>query len=371
MSRLRFGLFVMGPLVLGFCGNLPVALAADEPTDEDLLQGTWVATEILSNGSPASKEFLKDFRFTFSGQQLKMSPHRTPDGKLAEYKFTLDATSKPKGIDVLRADEAQPARGLYRLEGDALTVCLPNETGAGRPGELAAPENSRLSLVTLKRVTPAPAGGIILKLPDDRSWVQFAIVGESEKAGQVSRVLSGTLTIRSVGRETVDGAPCRWIEFDSDVEFDNNGQRGASHEIMKFLIPEKRIVGGDNPRDYVLKGRLKNMQGARDLDVKGADAQLVASLDEFLHAPLPEIEKAERVRLETPAGKFFCRYVEARQPATLPGGPATVTKTWATDSIPFGVARYRHTRSRGGSGSRSLELTATKFGGDAKSAIED
>lgn len=361
--------------------SVPLAANGDEELpDDELLQGTWVATEVISSGTPLPKELLKEFQVEFSGPRFKLSPFRDQQGQPIAFRFELDATSNLRAIDLVKSDDDEPMRGLYRLDGDSLTLCVPATSGLDRPSELAAPAASGLMLIDLQRVISAPAGGIIRELPPDGGWVRFAVVGETKEPGRTAAAFSGTLTIRSVGSEIIDGEPCRWIEIETAIEHKAADAPGSSG-IFKLLIPEKHLSGAEDPRQHVLRARKKVGDRVVNLMVEGADAGAISRLpfmtfpgtafDEFFHAPLPEVGKMEWVRLETPVRRLVCRLIEARKPASPGGSTEVTTKTWLSQSIPFGVAQYRYTRSLGSGRSRTVQLTVTQTGDDAKSAIPD
>src|SRR5690348_16818153 len=82
-------------------------------------------------------------------------------------------------------------------------------------------------------IPPAVADGSIQQLPTDGSWVPFEVTGEGRNpAGEIGVTLKGTLTLKSVGREMLDGAECRWIETESKIEF----TRGDRNEEVSDIL---------------------------------------------------------------------------------------------------------------------------------------
>ncbi len=240
-----------------------------------------------------------------------------------------------------------------------------------------------LSIIALTTATaiallipPAIADGLIQQLPTDGSWVRFDVTGEGRSpAGEVGVTLKGTLTLRSVGRETVDGTECRWIETETKIEFTRADRNEEVTDILKLLIPEKFLTVDQNPRAHVLKARKKDRQGVRELDLKGKDAREVESQDELFHAPLPGAKRDEAIEFKAPGGTFQCMHLSAK--STSKRGNSDVdftTETWLTDKVPFGVAGYRHGMSRSANGAsqgaRTMELKVAESGTGAKSAIE-
>jgi hypothetical protein len=223
-------------------------------------------------------------------------------------------------------------------------------------------------------VTLAVADGMIHELPADGSWVRFDVTGEGQKpGGEVAVSLKGTLTLKSVGREQVEGIECRWIEFETTMQFQRGDRKGEQTELFKLLIPEKYLVTGQNPRAHVLKAWKRDAAGAtQELDLKGKNARDVESLDELLHGGLAKSEKSEGIEIKTPGGTFACTRLNGKE-SSAAGDVDLETQTWLTDKVPFGVAVYRHSkmRNRAGEslGGKWIELKFAESGTGAKSAV--
>jgi hypothetical protein len=230
------------------------------------------------------------------------------------------------------------------------------------------------ALACVANVTVAVADGMIHKLPADGSWVRFDVTGEGQKpGGEVAVSLKGTLTLKSVGREQVDGIECRWIEFEMTLEIQSGDRKSEKTELFKLLIPETYLVTSQNPRAHVLKAWKRDAAGAtQELDLKGRNAREVESLDELLNGGLAKSEKSEGVEIKTPGGTFPCTRLDGKE-SSASGNIDLETQTWLTDKVPFGVAAYRHSkmRKRAGEslGGRWMELKFSKSGTDAKSAV--
>jgi uncharacterized protein (TIGR03067 family) len=112
---------------------ISLGMGADDtknPSDleKDKLQGTWIVESIEVDGKPLDGELIKDATIAFSGDLI--TAKFQDQSKLG--KFRLDATKKPKEIDLLNddatADKKEVDRGIYQLEGDALKLCLGGAT---------------------------------------------------------------------------------------------------------------------------------------------------------------------------------------------------------------------------------------------------
>lgn len=124
-------------------------VAADELSPElDRLQGAWTVIGAERNGQPlADKDFAGDV-ITFDKAEMILDRK----GSLRQfYKVKIDASAQPKRIDlvgVTGTDEGKTLRGVYRIEGDRLTLC------AGlieRPTEFRTTPDAMQRLLTLQR----------------------------------------------------------------------------------------------------------------------------------------------------------------------------------------------------------------------------
>ena len=111
----------------------------------DMLQGEWQVVGIERPGSPGNPDELARVRFVFDGECV-----RNMDGerKAWEGQFRLEPTEEPKAIDLTSTSDpnkGEKSFGIYRVEGDALTICL----GKERPTEFSGKE---AILIALSRI---------------------------------------------------------------------------------------------------------------------------------------------------------------------------------------------------------------------------
>jgi len=142
-------------------GLIPAAVlrGEDGKADLDQLQGSWEVTTMEMGGKATAAEDLPGkVTVTFTGEKMVMDgPLAAPEGeKPVPPAFTvkLDPSENPKAIDTVALTgrfkgKSQP--GIYRLEGDELTLCLPNQEAKGRPTEFTSPAGSVFVVMTLKR----------------------------------------------------------------------------------------------------------------------------------------------------------------------------------------------------------------------------
>jgi uncharacterized protein (TIGR03067 family) len=122
---------------------LPLALvfliAAAEPAQDakqelDKLQGEWtlVSTEVGGKMRPDTVNAVS--KLTISGNQWVVTYRDFASNARAT--IAIDPSKHPKTIDLtFRGSEGLPARGIYKLEGDTLTVCYNATVGGERPKE--------------------------------------------------------------------------------------------------------------------------------------------------------------------------------------------------------------------------------------------
>lgn len=104
--------------------------------DLDLLQGAWRATRIEKGGSPVPVEVAATVRYIFDGDRVWLMEG---DQGAGEGTIRLDPSAEPKAFDFTATagpQQGMTALGIYRVEGDRLTMCLgdvrPSHfTGAG------------------------------------------------------------------------------------------------------------------------------------------------------------------------------------------------------------------------------------------------
>ncbi len=170
-TALGFGMTGVRPLS-------PAARADDPPTasprnasppppaEEKRLQGVWQLMTREEDGSEdARSEDVRhrDVVFIFAGSRFLQAGR----GNLAEGTFRLHADRNPAGIDILdlkitEGGDGSPGGiskyGIYKLEGDRLTLCFgPDGQRLRRPAEFATEKGSDCMLVTLRRVGATPA----------------------------------------------------------------------------------------------------------------------------------------------------------------------------------------------------------------------
>lgn len=117
---------------------------AAKPTDQENIQGTWLAQTESQNGNKRDVSY----RYVFSGDQVSFTDET---GKEMKYSFKLDTTSKPRLITIQPMDTlagSTPVSVAYELNGDSLTIVV---APAGlRPAEISDRNNQELIICRRK-----------------------------------------------------------------------------------------------------------------------------------------------------------------------------------------------------------------------------
>ncbi len=120
------------PLVVVVVGLLLAADAKEkDKKDEDKIQGTWVLESEERDGSkkPADAEPSK-LTLNAEGKANVNSPGRSVD-----FTYELDATQKPKHMNI--TIDGVKVQGIYKLDGDTLTICHGANNADDRPTDFA------------------------------------------------------------------------------------------------------------------------------------------------------------------------------------------------------------------------------------------
>ena len=112
----------------------------------DMLQGEWQVVSIERPGSPVNPDELVRVRYIFDKDCATLM---NGEQKGWEGAFRVDPTEEPKAIDFTGTSDphkGEMAFGIYRVEDDALTICV----GKKRPTEF---DGKEAILLELSRIT--------------------------------------------------------------------------------------------------------------------------------------------------------------------------------------------------------------------------
>jgi uncharacterized protein (TIGR03067 family) len=136
--------------VLGLGGAATPAPA--DKTDRGRIQGVWVVVKIEQEGDDLT-EFVKNnpSTMTFDGDKYTFQLGT----EVERGQFRLDPKAKIPALDYTITEGDQKGKrqlGIYRLDGDSLTICLAKEGTATRPRAFTTRANApEFVLFALKR----------------------------------------------------------------------------------------------------------------------------------------------------------------------------------------------------------------------------
>jgi len=133
---------------------LAVAVGApgvkDPPKKEASIVGVWIREKLTAGGKDES-ELGAGARFTFTEDGKFLMKQKDRDER-EEGKYKVDPKKDPAEIEFegRRGKKDSPILGIYKLDGDSLTLCINGGENA-RPTKFESPEGSQNILMTFKR----------------------------------------------------------------------------------------------------------------------------------------------------------------------------------------------------------------------------
>jgi uncharacterized protein (TIGR03067 family) len=142
------------PIAILLCGlsSLAGPVRAADAAREELarLQGTWVMTALEINGEKLPAEKFQSTKLEITGDRYITDTGRGRH----EATLKLDPAKDPRTIDMTFADgpnKGDTAEGIYKLEGDTLTICRPRLPPQPRPTEFSTKPGTDRFIVVWKR----------------------------------------------------------------------------------------------------------------------------------------------------------------------------------------------------------------------------
>jgi uncharacterized protein (TIGR03067 family) len=139
----------MNALLIGLVIALGAPAPKEAPEKEPAsLLGEWVGESGLKGGKPDKPPPGTTITFAADGKVILKEGRA---GKAEEATYKADPKKDPPEIDLFPpvTEKESPLLGIYKIEGDTLTICLAKD--GERPKTFASPAGSKVMLITCKR----------------------------------------------------------------------------------------------------------------------------------------------------------------------------------------------------------------------------
>jgi RNA polymerase sigma factor (sigma-70 family) len=127
-----------------------VAAAEDKKPDKDKLQGEWKVVSIKVGGQDHPNKDQVGDTMTFKGDGMELEPFKAT--------FKLDPSKDPREVDFTitegpdEREKGKVSLGIYKLDGDKLTIHAGHPGGTERPTGFESKEGENSLVFTLERV---------------------------------------------------------------------------------------------------------------------------------------------------------------------------------------------------------------------------
>lgn len=206
-------------------------------------------------------------------------------------------------------------------------------------------KRAAIATLLLATIAVAPSrtdagGGLVQALPEDGKWTKYSFTMKAEAPQQ--QELSGTFTLRSVGKVTENGKAARWIEI--EMKGTENGKE--KYSLMKFLINEKGLKPGEKGSIEILRGWNKSDANAEIKELSDMEKDPRGMMSIFFDGTRKDVRKLKKTKvIDYQKGQLKIKNGTTSKldislgPNSPKGLKYDVSQSvWPHKSIPFGTA---------------------------------
>jgi uncharacterized protein (TIGR03067 family) len=245
--------------------------AADRTKEAEELHGTWAMVSVTVNGEAVPEEVARTGKLVVEGDRYTATLGETTVAST----FAIDASKSPGAIDftyVEGAQKGQTIKGIFKRDGDRLTICRGLSENDGRPAGFAAPADSGRILVVWTRKASGGEGktaAIEAELARlQGTWQLVAVETDGQKApeeliksirvtisGRTHTVRAGDRVLAHDVRFEIDPTASPKAVTDTIPDGPDQGQqiRGIYRLEADTLISCVAPPGADRPTEFAAK----------------------------------------------------------------------------------------------------------------------
>lgn len=234
------------------------------------------------------------------------------------------------------------------------------------------------------------ADGLIKKLPEPGHWASYKV---NTMISQDSKTSStGVLTVKALGKTTIDEKPCRWVEFEFTWEEldwkEQDFPRARFHSsVTKFAIEEAAFAEYKNPIKGILTG-VSTKSSSNELPKQWVYHTPVTlkprigsvsgygMIDQCLRGPFNSPDKLGSKQIWVGQDELKCTGIECSESTHTIGGVnktvvTTAFRQWSCDKTPFGVVEFEYDKLNFTGFSFRQKLALLDTGKNAESSLPE